>query len=139
MSDKKHIRVVALARIKHPDGRDFVNEFTDRANNNRKFYRLSGGGVEFGELAAEALKREFMEEYGIEIIVGERLEARENIFHYIGIGHEIVLVFAAEFADKTLYDKEVFQNIEDEAHKDDSGIWMDLSTLTPNGNIFFKE
>ncbi len=138
MSEKKHIRTLALAQIKHPDGRDFVNELTDHANN-RKFYRLSGGGVEFGELAADALKREFMEEYGIEIIVGERLEVRENIFNFVGLGHEIVLIFAAEFADKSLYAKELFQNIEDEAHKNDFGMWADLSSMTKNGNIFFKE
>lgn len=38
-----------------------------------------GGGVQFGESLEEALQREFMEETGLEVTVGERVHIREII------------------------------------------------------------
>lgn len=59
------------------------------------FLRAIGGGIEFGETAAEALHREFMEELGVEIDSVEPLGVFENIFTYKGEpGHEIAHVFA---------------------------------------------
>lgn len=71
------------------------------------FYRLLGGGIEFGETAEEALHREFLEELGVEIQNLRRLDVVENIFTYNNKpGHEIVFVYDAEFADKSLYEQD---------------------------------
>src|SRR5262245_63262564 len=68
------------------------------------FYRPLGGGVEFGELARDALIREFAEELGAELVNIHYLGAQENVFTVDGQpGHEIHLLFEAAFANETLY------------------------------------
>ena len=65
------------------------------------FYRLPGGGIEFGEKAEDTLKRELKEENGIDIIVGKQLGVLENIFEFDGKkGHEIAFVFEAKLPDE---------------------------------------
>jgi len=59
------------------------------------FYRALGGGIEFGETAKVALRREFEEELGVALETVQLLGVLENIFEYEGrAGHEIVHVFA---------------------------------------------
>ena len=78
------------------------------------FYRLPGGGIEFGELAEETLRREFMEEIGIEIKVGKKLGVFENIFTFNGYkGHEIIIIYEASLP-KEYADQNKFAMIEDE-------------------------
>ena len=63
---------------------------------NEKFYRLPGGGIEFGETAAEALQREIKEEIGVEISVGKKLGVYENIFTFGNQkGHEVMILHEA--------------------------------------------
>lgn len=60
-----------------------------------RFVRAIGGGIEFGERAEEALRREFREELGVELSSVELLAVTENLFQLAGEpGHEIVHVFA---------------------------------------------
>jgi 8-oxo-dGTP pyrophosphatase MutT (NUDIX family) len=61
------------------------------------FYRAIGGGIEFGETAEAALRREFAEELGVTLGTAALLEVIENIFEYEGNpAHEIAHVFAVE-------------------------------------------
>ena len=61
--------------------------------------------MEPGESTIEAISREVQEELGKEIHNIKRLAVLENMFQYNGQpGHEIVLIFDAEFVDKTLYE-----------------------------------
>jgi len=72
-----------------------------------RFYGPLGGGIEFGEHAADAVRREMMEELGAEIVDVRPLGVLENLFTYEGRpGHEIVFVFAARFADASLYGRD---------------------------------
>ncbi|MFB7251540.1 NUDIX hydrolase [Microbacterium sp. NPDC056234] len=65
----------------------------------RDFYRAIGGGIEFGERADEALRREFKEELGVALDGSRLLAVAENIFTYEGEeGHEIAHVFAVDGA-----------------------------------------
>ncbi|MAY74441.1 MAG: hypothetical protein CMJ31_06900 [Phycisphaerae bacterium] len=58
---------------------------------------LPGGHVEFGESAAEGLAREFVEELGWEVRVGELIMASEARFRQGGCDrHELNLVFHVE-------------------------------------------
>ena len=76
-------------------------------NKKENFYRLIGGGIEFGETGAEALKREVKEEIDAEIKNIKYLGLIENIFDYEVKGrHELALIYRADFKDKNIYKKE---------------------------------
>jgi len=58
---------------------------------------LPGGHVEFGEPAAASLVREFEEECGLAVKVGEFCFAHEQVFRQRGkLRHEVSLVFHVE-------------------------------------------
>ncbi|WP_022882963.1 NUDIX hydrolase [Gryllotalpicola ginsengisoli] len=64
---------------------------------NEPFHRAIGGGIEFGETAEAALRREFREELDVALSNVELLGVSENIFEYEGRpGHEIVHIFGVE-------------------------------------------
>lgn len=48
---------------------------------NEDFFRLIGGGVDFGENSLEALKREIKEELDAELVNCKLLSVLENIFY----------------------------------------------------------
>jgi 8-oxo-dGTP pyrophosphatase MutT (NUDIX family) len=101
---KKRIRVVVLGVFLNR-GRILVFQGSDKIKN-ETFFRPLGGGVEFGETSENALDREIKEELGLEIKDPRYLGALENIFVYQGEpGHEIVLVYDAQFADPKVYGK----------------------------------
>lgn len=130
---KQYVRPLALGIILKDNKILAVREF-DRKKNEH-FYRLVGGGIEFGEKGAEALKREFMEELGIEIKVKKLLGALENLFTFEGEnGHEICLIYETEFADKEIYESERLPMIEPQ-HADKFAVWVPLSAerIYPDG------
>jgi 8-oxo-dGTP pyrophosphatase MutT (NUDIX family) len=74
-----------------------------------KGYRPLGGSIEFGERAADALKREFVEELGLSLAEPTLLTVLENLYtHHGTTGHEIVFVFEAALTDETAYRTERF-------------------------------
>ncbi len=80
-------------------GHVLVLEGVDRVTG-EAFHRAIGGGIEFGETAEAALRREFTEELGVTLGAVELLGVVENIFEYEGNpGHEIAHVFAVESAE----------------------------------------
>ena len=87
-------------------GKILVCEGTDTVKN-ETFYRPAGGMIEFQEKADDALRREIKEETGEDIKNIKYLTTVENIFTYEGKpGHEIILVYDAEFVDKEIYKRE---------------------------------
>lgn len=78
------------------DGYVLVSDATDSMKG-EVFHRALGGGIEFGETADTAVRREFAEELGVTLTTVQLLGVMENIFHYDGEpGHEIVHVFAVQ-------------------------------------------
>jgi len=97
------------------------------------FYRPIGGGIEFGEYAHQALRRELREEIGAELKDEHYLFTLENIFTFNGqIGHEIVLVYDGTFADETLYQRQVIEGHEDNGSPF-RAIWKSLAEMA-NGS-----
>ena len=130
------IRPIALAAIRRDDA-ILVFEGRDETKG-ETFYRPLGGGIEFGESAAEAVRRELREELAVELSNVELLGVLENIFTAFGRpGHEIVFVYSADVADPAMY------AADDVGHVIDDGspvMWKSLSrfrdgeaTLYPQG------
>lgn len=106
-----HIRLLAVAVFRSGD-RVLVARGTDPATG-APFYRPLGGGVEFGERAAAALRREIREELRTEIDAPRLLGVLENLFAYDGRPrHEIVFVFDARFRDAALYARDELAVVE---------------------------
>ncbi len=107
------IRVLALGIIWRGDEL-LLMEGYDPAKR-QTFYRPLGGGVEFGEHARDALLREFKEELGAELVNIRYRGALENVFTFNHQpGHEIMLLFEADFADQSLYARDDLVAVEDQ-------------------------
>ncbi len=120
----KHIRVITICIIRKGDsiilfeGCDPTRSLT--------YYRPLGGQIEFGEYSLNALRREFREELGAELVNLRYLQTLENIFTaYDKPSHEAVFVYEGEFADKLMYDKDEFTVIEDNGDVI-KALWMPL-------------
>lgn len=88
------IRPVAVVVLRQ-GGQVLLCEGYDRVKA-RTFLRAPGGGIEFGETAADATRREIREEFDIELAELRLLGVLENLFTLEGNqGHEIVFVFEA--------------------------------------------
>lgn len=108
-----HIRPIAVAVPRRGDDL-LVCEYHDPTRD-LTFYRPLGGGIEFGETAAMALRRELREELGTELHDVTHIGVLESLFHGFGRdGHEIVFVFGARLADPSLYERDVVGKVLDE-------------------------
>ena len=75
-----------------------------------KGWRPLGGSIEFGERAADTLRRELIEELGLAITEPKLLTLMENLYEHQGVlGHDIVLVFETAFEDAGAYSREEFR------------------------------
>lgn len=93
-----HIRPIAVCFVR--DGDRLLVEHGYDSVGRRNFYRVVGGGIEFGERAADAVCREWMEELGADLIDVRLLGVTENLFTNEGKpGHEIVFVFTGRLRD----------------------------------------
>ncbi len=121
------IRAIALVIIKH-NNLTLVSPGYDKVKDSH-FYRLIGGGIEFGETAIEALNREVKEELDSELINCELLEISENIFCYNEFrGHEICFVFKADFKDVAMYEQKEFQILDSDI--DNKATWVEINEDT---------
>lgn len=107
----RDIRPVALGVVRRGDDL-LVFECRDETAD-ETFYRPPGGGLQFQELAADAVKREFREELEWDVVVEERLAVLENVYTFDGTpGHEYDLVFAVAPDDESVYETERFVGTE---------------------------
>ncbi len=109
---KGQIRAIAICVFRKKDSILVCEGYDDSKKD--YYYRPIGGGIEYGETSANALKREVFEEIGANIINLDFLGAIENIFTYNGdLGHEIVFVYNADFVEQSFYEKVSFVGHED--------------------------
>jgi 8-oxo-dGTP pyrophosphatase MutT (NUDIX family) len=131
------IRAIALCAFLH-EGKLLVGEGHDEIKQ-QTFGRPLGGTIEFGEPSSTTIVREIREELGAEITNLRYLGTLENIFIYNGaIGHEIVLMYRADFMDQKFYQRSLIDGIEDGNPL--RAIWVPLANfmgglmpLYPNG------
>jgi 8-oxo-dGTP diphosphatase len=97
-------RTTALCVImrERSDGREFLVQCAD----DEAFYRFPGGKIEFGETAADTIRREMREEYDLAVAIGPLWIVNENIFtdreqagHAISLIHIGWLTTAAAFEE----------------------------------------
>lgn len=120
------IRNLALVIIRK-DNKVLASPGLDSIKGNN-FFRLIGGGVDFGENSLMALKREIKEELDLELEKYRLLSVLENIFVYNGQnGHEVCFIYEADFKDKNNYQRESFVILD----SDDQGqaIWVDINEI----------
>lgn len=118
------------------DGNLLALEGHDRSRE-LDFLRAIGGGIEFGETAGDALRREFMEELGVTLEDAEPLGVFENIFTYEGEpGHEIAHVFSVTSAALDAVPLDAELRILDEG----SPVrWVPISDIESGIRVLFPE
>ena len=131
------IRVVALAVIRRPgDGAVLAIRYRREG---RIYYRPPGGGVEFGEFAADAVQREMVEELGQRVRVERLLGVVENIYDDDGVQHhQIMFNWLVHFEDESLYGKPDFHIHEDNG-EEFCAHWVRVDALAREGIPFYPE
>jgi 8-oxo-dGTP pyrophosphatase MutT (NUDIX family) len=125
---KPFVRAIAICVLKRDDD-IFVFEGYD-ISKGETFYRPLGGTIEFGERSSQTVRREMREEINAEIKNTIYLGALESIFIHEGQpGHEIVLVYKADFSDASLYNKEFVMGQEGDG-KQFKALWKPLVDFT---------
>ena len=110
--DKKRIRALALALIQNSDSQYLLHQGFDKIKD-ETFYRPLGGGIDFYETGKEAVQREIMEELSEQVTVSELVCTFENLFTFEGKkGHEIILLYKAQFKKKATYKVDEFDIVE---------------------------
>ena len=94
------------------------------------YFRPLGGKIGFGEESEDAVKREFREELGADLVDVEHLGTLENHFAWGDQrGHEFVVVFDGAFADDALYERDELDAYEAEIDERFTAEWRALDGL----------
>lgn len=134
MDKFKEIRPIVLGIAKR-DNKILVSEGYDKVRD-QKFYRCLGGGIEFLETSKEALKREYKEELGIDIVIEDFCGIAENIFTYKGKkAHELILFYNIKIKENDIKDK--YHVIDDNSETD--AFWIDIDEFKRGDKILHPE
>lgn len=134
MDKFKEIRPIVLGIAKRGN-KILVSKGYDKIKDNY-FYRCLGGGIEFLETSEQALKREYKEELGIDISVGNFLGLAENIFTYEGKkAHELILFYDIQIEDKDIKDN--YHIIDDNCEVD--AYWIDIEEFKTKNKILYPK
>ena len=129
------IRPVALCVFRNRD-RILVFEGFEKLRS-ETFYRPLGGGIEFGEKAEDAVRRELKEEIDAEVGELRYLGLLENIYTFNGKPyHEIVLIFDGVLINSGLYEQAVI--VGQEANGDTiRAMWKSLDEFGEGKSILY--
>jgi ADP-ribose pyrophosphatase YjhB (NUDIX family) len=132
------IRVVALGVIWRGEEL-LVSELYD-PDEDYHFYRPLGGGIEFGELGHETLKREFEEELSVELTDVEYLETYEDVFRFDGeLEHELWRIYEATIVEEWPYERDRMTGHEPEIGEEFPVVWKHQSIFTNGDETFYPE
>lgn len=97
--DYNFVRPIVIGVAEH-NNKLLLEETFDRVKK-EYIYRPLGGGLEFFEDSKTSIKREFMEEINVDIVVKNLICTIENMFTFEDVKrHELVLVYNVEVPDK---------------------------------------
>ena len=134
MNKYKEIRPIVLG-LAIKNNKLLVGEGFDNVKN-ETFYRCLGGGIEFLEKSSDALKREFKEEIGANIIVKNFLGISENIFTYKGKkSHELVFFYSINIPDNDYKDEYYIVD----ANEQYKAKWIDIEEFKRKNKILYPE
>ena len=103
-----------------------------------EFYRPLGGGINFGEHSRDAVVREIREEIQAEVTNLRYLGLIENFYSRGDVPtHELVLMYEAEFVDKSLNERMVIQGMEEDGMFEAE--WVPLSDFTSGQSTLFPD
>ena len=81
----------------------------------KRFFLPPGGGINFREYAEHAIKREIREELRTEVEDVRYIGFIENMFeNSYGLFHGFEMIYEVELKDKSLYELEIIEGIEDD-------------------------
>ncbi len=107
-------------------------------NKNEIFYRVLGGGVNFGEKSEDGVKREIMEELKCEIENFKLIKVIENIFTFQGKPrHEITFLYKGDLMNKSLYNQEKIYIVE--PYKEFTAEWIKINDVLSGKIILYPE
>jgi len=102
-----YIRPLAFVAVRRGDE---VLVWTGTNDRGDAYQRLIGGGIDLGERAEDAARREFREELGVELADVRFRGVVEDIYPTAsGLRREIGLVFDAEVADPSFYEQDEWE------------------------------
>jgi ADP-ribose pyrophosphatase YjhB (NUDIX family) len=120
---RQSIRPVAIGLLR--DGDRLLVAEVPNDDGSVKGWRPLGGGVEFGETAEVALKREFREELDVAVEITGPPAIFENLYEHAGhVGHEIIFAFPAIVADPALKARSRFM-----IHDNATPVWVEWIEL----------
>lgn len=130
------IRFVALGAVQRGD--DLLVFEEESPGSGEPYYRLLGGGVEFGEHSKHAVVREFEEELGVEFTDPTHVGTFEQVFSYDGeTAHEIWRVYEGNIVEDWPYNRESFTFVEPELDEELLARWMSIDQLRGTETTFY--
>jgi ADP-ribose pyrophosphatase YjhB (NUDIX family) len=137
MSSERRIRPIAICVIRR--GAEILVFEDHDPHRDLTYYRPLGGGIRFGETSEAAVRRELLEEIGLELAEVNLLTVIENVFELEGQPrHEVVFVYDGAPADPAIFDRDAFDIVEETERL--TAVWrpidgFDMSTapLFPTG------
>ena len=136
--DEPNFRPIAICVFSN-DGRILVFRGHDSVKDGY-FFRPLGGSIEFGEHSRDAVVREIREELGAEIEDVLLLGTLESLFTVDGRpGHEFVQVYDAALVDRSLYEKEALDAVEDDGGPPFKAYWRSLDSFSNGGDRLVPE
>lgn len=97
---RDYIGVGVGAMVFNADGQVFLAKRGSQARNESEHWEFPGGGVLFGERLTDAIRREFLEEYGMTIQIEELLSVFDHILTEEG-QHWISITYIASHIEGT--------------------------------------
>lgn len=130
------IRVVALGAVTRDE--ELLVWRDEPQATGAPFYRLLGGGVEFGEHSRAAVVREFDEELGVTFADPSHVGTFESVFTVGGeTEHELWRVYDGRIVEEWPYECDSFRFVEPDDDIEHTAEWVAAGDLRADDTTFY--